>query len=175
MAKRNRALDGGDTESVGAIGQDGGGASGDGGAADYTDPVAAGDAAGEPGEPAGEPRRGRGRPRGSGRAAAGSKARPSLDLSIAVGLLAALHVAAAQRYQDDRLALSDAEQAALVAAVNAAARHYSIPVTQKVMDTGAMFVTLFRIEAPRAAILLGKRGQPEPQAQPSVFPFQAAG
>lgn len=91
-------------------------------------------------------------------------------------MLAALHVAAAQKYQDERLLLSEAEQAALRAAVNNAARHYSIPVTQKAMDTGALFIALFRIEAPRIAIVMGKSvpGTQDAPQQAAVVSFPQA-
>ena len=169
-AARAKAGVGKRSDGVETVGSDG---------SDYVDPVAAGNAAGEPQEPG---KRGPGRPAGSGgNATGGGKGAgsaktqsASLDLSSAIGLIQGFHAVVAMTRQEPHWLVNDADAKRYGAALANAARHFPMRTTQKALDIGVLIFCIVQIETPRVVMSsqLAKAKQQPPRGPAQVFQFR---
>jgi hypothetical protein len=157
---------------------DGSATSGDGGQA-FVDPVAAGQAAGDPGEPGGRAKRrdapASGSPASGGTGKAGGKAQSaSLDLSSAIGLIQGAHAVIGGLSRQPHWFVNDDDAKRYGQAMANAARHFPMKATQKAIDVSMLMIVAFSIEAPRIgiSIQLARRGQPPQPRRPPAQVFQ---
>jgi hypothetical protein len=147
---------------------------------DFVDPVAAGQAAGEPNEPGQRPKRpnvGSGAPGGTGATAKPAKEKSaSLDLTTCVALLQSSHDLISRLRGEPHWRLSDPDARQYGQALANATRHVKIAVAQKYVDYYTLGLTVLMMETPRLVISTQLARQPkQPPRGPAqvYYPFAA--
>jgi hypothetical protein len=145
---------------------------------DFVDPVAAGQAAGEPSEPGSRPPKrpnvGTGAPGGTGPAAKPAKEKSaSLDLSAAAGLIGGFHAIIAMQRNEPHWLLNDDDAKRYGTALANALRHMPIKAAQKTIDYSTLVMVAFVMETPRIVRSVQLARAPKQQFRPQavVYPF----
>jgi hypothetical protein len=138
----------------------------------YVDPVAAGNAAGEPDEPSAAPKRGRPPGSGSGAKVSGKTASASLDLSTAIGVIQGFHAVIGGLARQPHWFVNDADARRYGQAMANAARHFPMRSTQKAIDVSMFLICAVSIEAPRIVLSMQIARQPRPPQRGPAQVFQ---
>lgn len=143
----------------------------------FVDPVAAGQAAGDPSEP-GKPAASRRDAPGVGPAgggtgkAAGKEKGASLDLSSAIGLIQGAHAIIGGLSRQGHWFLNDADAKAYGQAFANAARHFPLKATQKAIDCTTFVFVMGSMEIPRLHMSIQLARRPPAPARPPAQVFQ---